>query len=318
MHFTNKKAGFVGLLCDISSIRHLATMLVTGEKPLLNYLLTYKLSQDHLELFFGAVRQRGGWNNNPTSGQFMAAYKRLLVRHQTVRIERGNCAALDATTILQCSSRITSPTSLDATDMSSIRAGELDIEAETSPVDLDGSELLFTQLSAAVDNAVTYIAGYVVRMACRKIVCTDCRLALEASDAESVTGPQYKLLIRKNNGGLKKPSPSVVTVCSITEKVLRLATASAPDGMPRGPVINTIIAGGVVAKARERGAFATLDNHMLDTEPACENHVFRLIKVVAQCYLTVRLHHMAREKTEQNTGERVRKTLSKLILFRHQ
>ena len=41
--------------------------------------LTYKLSQDHLELFFSAVRAAGGFNN-PTAQQFMAAYKRLLLR----------------------------------------------------------------------------------------------------------------------------------------------------------------------------------------------------------------------------------------------
>jgi len=40
----------------------------------MKYLLTYKFSQDHIELFFGAVRSTGGFNNNPT------AYKRLLMR----------------------------------------------------------------------------------------------------------------------------------------------------------------------------------------------------------------------------------------------
>ena len=30
----------------------------------------YKMSQDHLELFFGAVRAAGGWNNNLTALQF--------------------------------------------------------------------------------------------------------------------------------------------------------------------------------------------------------------------------------------------------------
>ena len=196
MHFTQRKTDFVGLLCDIASVRHLVQTLVMCDNPSLKYLLTYKLSQDHLELFFGAVRQRGGWNNNPTSGQFVAAYKRLLVRHQIVRVEHGNCEAIDATTVLHCSSKVTRPANLDAADMSSIRTGELDVEEETSPVSLEGSELPFTELSAVVDNAVTYIAGYVVRMACRKVVCTDCRAALESSDTP--TCAQYSLLLRKN------------------------------------------------------------------------------------------------------------------------
>ena len=39
----------------------------------MRYLLTYKLSQDHIELFFSAVRARGGFNNNPASMQFRNA-----------------------------------------------------------------------------------------------------------------------------------------------------------------------------------------------------------------------------------------------------
>ncbi|CAI6377671.1 unnamed protein product [Macrosiphum euphorbiae] len=49
------------------------------EDGLLEYLLTYKLSQDHLEIFFSAVRPRSGFSNNPTAAQFEAAYKRLLI-----------------------------------------------------------------------------------------------------------------------------------------------------------------------------------------------------------------------------------------------
>lgn len=54
----------------------------------MNYLLSYKLSQDHLENFFSSVRDRGGHNDNPTAFQFMTAYKRLLVHHE-VRVGIG-------------------------------------------------------------------------------------------------------------------------------------------------------------------------------------------------------------------------------------
>lgn len=60
----------------------------------LSYLLTYKLSQDHLELFFAAVRGRGGFNNN----QFEAAYKRLLLRNE-VKVSGGNCTAFEPATV---------------------------------------------------------------------------------------------------------------------------------------------------------------------------------------------------------------------------
>ena len=33
----------------------------------MKYLLTYKISQDYTELFFGKIRSMGGCNNNPNA-----------------------------------------------------------------------------------------------------------------------------------------------------------------------------------------------------------------------------------------------------------
>ncbi len=59
----------------------------------------YKFSQDHLELFFRAIRSSGGFNDNPTTQQFTAAYKRVLLRN-AVEGAKGNCARQDPTDIL--------------------------------------------------------------------------------------------------------------------------------------------------------------------------------------------------------------------------
>lgn len=80
------------------------TKYVFGETPLLKYILAYKLSQDHLEMFFGAVRRRGGNNNNPTPRQFENIYKRLLVHVNIKASAHGNVTPLDCTSILHCSS----------------------------------------------------------------------------------------------------------------------------------------------------------------------------------------------------------------------
>lgn len=40
-------------------------------------MATYRLSQDHLEMFFGAVRSMHGWNDNPTVQQFTSSFKKL-------------------------------------------------------------------------------------------------------------------------------------------------------------------------------------------------------------------------------------------------
>jgi len=66
-------------------------------KNYMTYLLTYKLSQDHIETTFSAIRSRGGHNNNPTCRQFSTAYKRILVYNQVVGSIYGNCTILDGT-----------------------------------------------------------------------------------------------------------------------------------------------------------------------------------------------------------------------------
>ena len=99
MHDTPWKASFVGFLLVIKSIKGLFHDLCEGAWAPLHYLLTYKFSQDHLELFFGAIRSAGGFNNNPTAQQFMAAYKCLLMR-STIEGCNGNCQKRDPTAIL--------------------------------------------------------------------------------------------------------------------------------------------------------------------------------------------------------------------------
>ena len=83
----------------IKSVKQLFHDLVECPGAQLQYLLTYKLSQDHLELFFAAVRSAGGFNNNPTTQQFTAAYKRLLLRSH-IEGGDGNCKKLDPIDIL--------------------------------------------------------------------------------------------------------------------------------------------------------------------------------------------------------------------------
>ena len=77
---TKQKTGFVGFMAAIPSTKGLFSDLVAQSDSQLKYLLMYKFSQDHLELFFGGIRAAGGSNNNPTAQQFVGIYKRMLLR----------------------------------------------------------------------------------------------------------------------------------------------------------------------------------------------------------------------------------------------
>ena len=51
---SKRKTGFLGFMVSIDSVSGLLDDLINVQNPALKYLLTYKMSQDHLELFFSA------------------------------------------------------------------------------------------------------------------------------------------------------------------------------------------------------------------------------------------------------------------------
>lgn len=69
-----------------------------------SFIPTYKLSKDHLELFYSSIRSQGGYNNNPTARQFKSAHKKFLVQTQIKVSGSGNCVALQDIPILNCTS----------------------------------------------------------------------------------------------------------------------------------------------------------------------------------------------------------------------
>jgi len=136
----------------------------------LDFLLTYKLSQDHLELYFGCIRSRLGCNNNPTAKQFESTYKRLLI-HGVFRGFNGNCLPQDDTEAL-CADQ-TSMQGRTESDLSEIenQYGLLHTEWDHDYVK---SLIRINELSPFQEAVMEYVGGFVVRQALRKINCEIC------------------------------------------------------------------------------------------------------------------------------------------------
>lgn len=86
------------ILCFITTMENtlnVAYQFLNKSQSPLKFILTYKMSQDHIELYFGCIRARGGSNNNPNSVQFKNILRQLLfIKNMTV--ENGNCFNLDS------------------------------------------------------------------------------------------------------------------------------------------------------------------------------------------------------------------------------
>ena len=332
---SRRKTSFIGFLCTIESIKALYFQLVDTPSAPLKYLLTYKLSQDHLELFFSAVRSSLGSNNNPTARQFMAAYKRLLIRNE-IRGVGGNCIDIDKTSILFVTGNAVKVNGVqtDTLNISILRRNEgtaddaeqndvavvlnrYDI-VERHPMQADHDYVDVSNscfLSEYKEYVVGYIAGFVVRMVRKIIKCPDCLGSLSISS--EMTSKTNLFLQMKDKGGLVKPSQSVVAVCKCTERCLQRMLLCCRGKLPHATSLLSAISMTVLGEIGETAAFDELKPHMFDCTPD-SNHIFVLISVISLCYAKVRMHSLAKKCTEELMGERVRKKLSKLILFKHQ
>ena len=311
---SKRKTGFLGFLICIHSVLGLAEDLVLAENPVLKYLLTYKMSQDHLELFFSAVRASGGWNNNPTTRQFIAAYKQLLMRHK-IKGGRGNCIAQDETEILnsvkdQCE---TNSSTTGISDVAIARRYDMQLRQPESS-DHDYCDLPnVVELSEYKEAAISYIAGYVVRMVEKKIHCMECIAALTTTKEKI---PDL-FVTWKTNGGLKLPSLGLLKICQETEKcIVRMLNSNGGD-IPRATGVSNAIIATVLPVCVENGVFSTLNQHMFDSS-AVDNHLLSLIKCCCQSYVTIRMHHLAKSRNARMHDKVIRKQFSKLVLFKHQ
>lgn len=73
---STRYAAFLGWIVNIKTMTELYKYIVKSGD--LNFILTFKLSQDPLENFFSSIRMSCGNNNNPTSIQFKSAFQSLL------------------------------------------------------------------------------------------------------------------------------------------------------------------------------------------------------------------------------------------------
>jgi hypothetical protein len=157
----------------------------------LNFLLTFKLSQDPLENFFSSIRMSCGFGNNPTSIQFKSAFQSLLCKTLNKK-DNGNCLFDGSLSVLELC------------DVSC----ELDLNLEN----------IVIENSDFVDNVMIYIAGFIMRTLIRKEKCTFCYTYLKESK-DRITCP---LIDIKQLGGLIAPIPDVVATVKIANRNVKL------------------------------------------------------------------------------------------------
>lgn len=91
---SRRKTAFRGYIINMSSLKLMFNQFIKNEE-VMESLSTYYLQQDVLEMFFGKIRARGGFNNNPNIDQFKGAYRRLMANLDIISSTFGNCRPID-------------------------------------------------------------------------------------------------------------------------------------------------------------------------------------------------------------------------------
>lgn len=256
----------------------------------------------NLPLNFWQIRQRGGWDNNPSAKKFKGAYKKLLFQLEVKNGKNSNCWQQAQIRMLHVSSAFKTGCNPESTCEDILHISDEDYQTMRE----------INELSAFKQSAVPYIAGFVVKKVIPGLECNACACALIAS-----SGGRDPLIARKNARrvitSLYEATPGVVKVCSLAEadfrgiramKGLQAAAKAVPYMVTR--ICNEAM-----------GLLQRLTSH---AESPLDNHVVPIVKQIVRKYLEIRIAHAAREENEWNQARngRCRYMNNRVTIYRNQ
>ena len=178
-----RKTFVLGFLININSIGILSTKLLNelGFK----YILSYKFSQDHLELLFSCIRSRGGHNNNPNVNQFRHALRKLMFRNSVQASKTSNSLEFDINH-QNCILSFYGPGNATVDNN----------EEEEELLDhIEYDIVKQCELSYYKENILYYISGFIVKQVDKIMKCTECSDLLQ--DEIELPCSQFSLFLSK-------------------------------------------------------------------------------------------------------------------------
>ena len=94
----NRKTFIISFESAAKSVHGIAQYLFNNY-PYINYFLTFKINQDHIETLFSKIRSNGGYNNNSDVQCFRSALRALLIKAGITPSPNANCIDLDVIAI---------------------------------------------------------------------------------------------------------------------------------------------------------------------------------------------------------------------------
>lgn len=312
---TQNNTGVLGLLVCINSLIYLYETLVAND--ILSFLLTYKFSQDHVELFFGNIRSQGGHNNNPNTRQFKASFKKLLSHLELGSKFTGNCIPIENIPMLAGSSPLNKINNsskgyrFDESEEKNVSAAEIkknkSIQQNFEKYQTNCNELSekldHNPVSDVVSQIVGYISGFVVSSLVKNLSCDNCKNNLWANKKLWF----HKLIDIRDMGGLCYAGNDVFDICMSTERVIRNCLRVSGGKSIQKKYDKNFISIQVLKIFIEKDVFP---------ENAEHKHKINLIKLIIEKYTDLRLHYICKKENSQIKSTSKRQLYNKLNLFK--
>ncbi|KAG0434281.1 hypothetical protein HPB47_019217, partial [Ixodes persulcatus] len=273
-----RKTRILGFLLVLESIKGLAEDLVWGPSPPLRCLLTRKLSQDDLELFFATVRNRTGTT--------------------TTQRHSSNCQVDRAATLLVSLSGCHKQ--VQARDESATGEGTYETNS-------------CQPLSQFAECVIEYIAGNVAENFAKVTKCPECsRIAMVTSDKRGMllaidAGGLHSPTPQKNQDGLY--------LCTKAEKVIQ---RNFDKVAKRGRNWLLMLQTETMGIASKTPLFRRFDHIFLAQTIGHHSHGAIMMKTMLEYYFKLRIHHVCRQQCVAEKGVVLRQLFTKLVMFRGQ
>lgn len=290
----SRKTFALGFMSDINSIKILAERLL--QQLDFKYILTYKFSQDHLELLFACIRSRGGYNNNPNVKQFQWALRKLMFRNSVEAPQGTNCISFDNNHQHSVMSFVES---------AALAENENDDENHLNDIENLKSLINNCQSSYYKDNVLYYLCGFIVRKIDAKLNCEECCRLLIDDNSNLSSYTHFTDFVSK--GKLLRASSDVFKLVKFMHNHLLLCESKNNDlDVKRMILLACRIFGGNIFKG-----------HLSNNDYSEDSHEIKLIKLIGHLFYKVMCCHHARNKTSNETFSKLgmRQKLNKLILF---
>ena len=297
-----RKTFIVGFITSAKSVLAISKHLLYRENNPFQYVLTYRFSQDSLEMFFSKIRGRFGWKNNPNVLEFKYAIRALLLKNN-----------IDAPGTVNC---------IDIGEDSIQSSNDVFQESAENSSAVDPA--VYHLLKSSTDwkyDALFYIGGFIAKKMAANMKCPECAAALYQSfdQQEHDIKNKTSLLSFKAYGNFFAPSSSLFRIVQTTDKLVREMLVNWQDTSKQSKERVVL---GVVEELKNR-VFLVLQEHSMQSHVLNnmeDDHITTLIKYIAHYYIKIFVNQFGKVHTERIVkSNRVskRQKLRKTVLFYH-